>query len=109
MKYFDIYIIIIFIIKIIFIFLATYILYIKTKKTQDKELLESLELLKRRIEFVFITFMSILLLYLFNPRANNITMIDSETKMLLYLFGLVLLLTENWISFLHSKSWFHIL
>lgn len=109
MKYFDIYITTIFIVKIIFIFLALYELHIKNQKIQDKNLLETLQLWKRKTEFVFITLMSILLIYLFNPYTNNTIMIDGEAKMLLFLFGLVLLLTENWISFIYGNSWFHIL
>jgi hypothetical protein len=109
MYYFDIYITLIFIVKIVFIILATYKLHIKNKKIQDKKLLQTLEVWKRRVEFIFITLMSLLLVYLFNPRTNHISMIDSETKMLLFLFGLVLLLTENWTSFIYEKGWFHIL
>ncbi len=106
MKYFDIYILLIFIVKIAFIFLAIYRLYIKAKKPQDKKLLTTVEFWKERMEFIFITLMSILLVYLFNPRANNINMIDKEAKLLLYLFGFVLLLTENWSSFIHESPLF---
>ena len=100
------YITLIFIVKIVFIILAVYRLYIKHKKSQDKKLLEQLEIWKERIEFVFITLMSILLVYLFNPRTNNINKIDNETKLLLYLFGFVLLLTENWSGFIQESSIF---
>jgi len=106
MKYFDMYVILIFVVKIVFIILAVYRLYIKAKKPQDKKLLETIEKWKGRFEFIFITLMSILLVYLFNPRANNINMIDKETKILLYLFGFILLLTENWSSFIHESPLF---
>lgn len=106
MKYFDIFITLIFVVKIAFIILAVYRLYIKAKKSQDKKLLATIEYWKSRCEFVFITLMSVLLMYLFNPRANNINMISSETKLLLFLFGFVLLLTENWSSFIHESIWF---
>ena len=113
MKYFDMYITLIFIVKIMFISLAVYGLYTKSKNPQDKKLLETIEKWKARIEFIFITLMSILLIYLFNPRANHIGMIDNETKILLYLFGLILLLTENWSSFIHEspliKNFSHVL
>jgi hypothetical protein len=106
MNNFDIYIILIFIVKIAFVILAVYRLYIKAKNPKDKKLLETVEFWKGRFEFMFITLMSILLIYLFYPRANRINMIDGETKLLLYLFGFVLLLTENWSSFIHESSWF---
>lgn len=106
MKYFDMYIILIFIVKIVFIILSLYRLYVKAKTPEDKKLLETIEFWKSKAEFIFISLMSILLVYLFNPRANNISMIDGETKLLLYLFGFILLLTENWSSFIHESSWF---
>lgn len=106
MKYFDIYITLIFIVKISFICLAIYKLYLKAKKSKDVKLLSTVDYWKERFEFVFITLMSILLIYLFYPRANRIGMIDGETKLLLYLFGFVLLLTENWSSFIHESIFF---
>lgn len=106
MNNFDMYIMLIFIVKLAFIILAVYRLYIKAKQPEEKELLEKIEFWKHRVEFIFITLMSILLIYLFNPRFNNINKIDSETKLLLYLFGFVLLLTENWSSFIHESPWF---
>ena len=106
MRYFDIYIGLIFLVKIIFILLAIYRLYVKSKEPHQEKLLESLEFWKLRIEFIFITLMSILLIYLFNPRANKLYLIDGETKLLLYLFGFVLLLTENWSLFIQEAPWF---
>jgi hypothetical protein len=105
MKKFDIYVRIIFIVKIIFIFLAIYRLYIKAKHPKDKQL-ELVEKWKGRFEFMFISLMSILLIYIFNPRSSHIGLIDGETKLLLYLFGFVLLLTENWSVFIHESLWF---
>jgi len=103
MDYFGTYIMLIFLVKICFICVAVYRLYIKLKKPNEKKLLEKLEFWKSRFEFLFISLMSILLIYLFNPRYNNVNMINGETKLLLYLFGFILLLTENWSSFIHES------
>ncbi len=100
------YVTLIFIVKIAFVALAVYSLYIKAKKPQDKKLLTTVKFWKERMEFIFITLMSIFLIYLFNPRANNINLINGESKLLLYLFGFVLLLTENWSSFIHESPLF---
>ena len=40
--------------------------------------------------------MSILLIYLFNPRVDRSVLIDKETKILLYLFGFILLIIAKW-------------
>ena len=50
--------------------------------------------------------MSILLIYLFNPRKGEMVMINGETKILLYLFGIVLLITAKWGDFFHEAKWF---
>jgi len=106
MKYFDMYIILIFVVKIAFVCLAIYSLYMKAKKSTNKKLIQTLQIWKERMEFIFISLMSILIIYLFYPRANRIGMIDGEAKLLLYLFGFVLLLTENWNSFLKESPIF---
>jgi len=49
--------------------------------------------------------MSLLLLYLFNPRKPDIV-IEGETKILLFLFGFVLLITAKWDIFFQESKWF---
>jgi hypothetical protein len=44
--------------------------------------------------------MSALLMYLFNPRKSHIDIIDSESKLLLFLFGFILIFTADWSNFL---------
>jgi hypothetical protein len=48
--------------------------------------------------------MAILLIYLFNPRNPKLEIIDSETKILLYLFGIVLLITAKWEAFFEGSK-----
>lgn len=91
----------IFVVKVAFILLAVYGLYVKAR---HPGLADQVEFWKKRVEFVFVSQMSILLIYLFNPRSSN--MIDKEAKLLLFLFGFVLLLTENWSTFLQESIWF---
>lgn len=104
MRFFDISIIIIFLVKIIFICLAVTKLYVTHKDPNNTKRINNLEFWKKRVEFVFIILMSILLTYLFNPRVNRINMIDNETKLLLYLFGFVLLLTADWEQFFQQSK-----
>jgi hypothetical protein len=53
--------------------------------------------------------MATLLIYLFSPGKERTVMIDGETKVLLYLFGVVLLITSNWADFFHEAEWFQYL
>lgn len=99
MSYFSTYIIVVFVVKISFILLAISTKIVELGKSHDKELIYKLSFWKERTEFLFKALMSAMLIYIFNPRANNLYLIDGETKLLLYLFGFVLILTANWDTF----------
>lgn len=92
MNKYDIYITIIIIIKIIFIILAVSRLYIKYKKPNEKELFAKIDSWKSKVELVFVIMMALLLIYLFNPRNDKIYLIDMETKILLYVYGFILII-----------------
>jgi hypothetical protein len=96
MNKFDIYITFIFLIKIGFITMVLIHLYLKLKHRENTELDKKILYWKDRLEFFFIVLMSFLLIYLFNPRYDKSILIDRETKILLYMFGFVLLITSNW-------------
>jgi len=106
MRNYDIYIILIVLVKIGFIGLAVTHLYFKhhgkINSEKDKEVL----FWKERFEFVFIILMACLLIYLFNPRNERNFMINYETKLLLFLFGFILLITANWQIFIEESEIF---
>jgi hypothetical protein len=85
-------------IKIIFVVLTFIHIYLKFKQTRNK-LDDKIQYWKDKTEFIFITFTAILMLYLFNPRSNNMIHIDNETKLLLFIFAALILFTENWEKF----------
>lgn len=96
MDKFTIYIGLIFVIKLIFIGLSGFSVYVKHKQPINNELLTQLNFWKDRFEFIFIVLMSLLLLYLFQPHVNRLYMINSETKFLIYLFAVILLISAKW-------------
>jgi Ca2+/H+ antiporter len=106
MDFFTSYIFIIFAVKILFISCSIINIYLKFKGKENSDLYKTLFYWKGRIEFIFVVLMSILLIYLFNPRKNKTTMINGETKLLLYLFGFVLLITADWSNFIEEANWF---
>jgi len=103
MSYFDKYVTLIVLFKVIFIILAASHLYFTFKGKTDSKTDKKVVYWKERVEFVFIVFMSIMLIYLFNPRANRETLLDFETKLLLYLFGFILLITAKWGTFIKEN------
>ena len=106
MKYFTSYIFLLFALKIVFMIMAFTTIYLKFKHKQNSELYKVLFYWKGRVEFIFVILMSFLLIYLFNPRKNRLSMINGETKLLLYLFGIVLLITADWSNFVEESKWF---
>jgi hypothetical protein len=60
---------------------------------------------KERTEFIFIISMSILLIYHFNPRLPK-KPINTETSLLFFLFGCVLLITAKWSLFITEAPWY---
>ena len=106
MDKYTLYIYLIFAVKIGFVIMTIYHILLKVKGKSDSDLDKTIVYWKERFEFIFILLMSILLVYLFNPRKDRATMIDGETKILLYLFGFVLLITAKWGDFFHEAKWF---
>jgi hypothetical protein len=106
MDKFDMYIVLIFFIKIVFMILAVAHLYLRFKGKAGSETDKLILYWKERIEFVFIILMSFLLIYIFNPTNNRLFMITRETKILLFLFGFILIITANWSAFVEESDIF---
>jgi len=106
MKRYDLYITFIFLVKLIFLFLAITHLYFTIKHKTDSEMDKKVLYWKEKIEFIFIILMSCLLIYLFNPRSNRVVLIDNETKVLLFLFGIIVLITAKWNIFIKENQIF---
>jgi hypothetical protein len=109
MNYFTAYIYSIIGIKLIFILLAITHIYFKIKGQIGSDLDNKIMYWKERIEFIFIIFMAILLIYIFNPRIPHINLLNYEVKLLIYLFGFILLITADWQAFFHETKWFQYL
>ena len=104
MNWFNLSIYTIFLVKIIFLMLVSYLIYLKIKGKANTEQAKKTIYWKDRLEFIFKCLMSCLLIYLFNPRINRLNKIDNETKLLLYLFGFVLIITADWSVFIKETK-----
>jgi hypothetical protein len=100
------YVIFIFFIKICFMLMVVTHIYLKAKGEEQSDLDKKILYLKERFEFIFIASMSILIIYLFNPIIEKSILIDKETKVLLFLFGFILLITANWDIFFRESPLF---
>lgn len=84
-------------IKLAFIILSVAKITVKHKKPNNTKLIEKLDFWRERTEFIFIICMAILLIYTFYPGSKN--PLDPETRILFYLFGIILLITAKWEEF----------
>lgn len=78
--------------------------YLLKKNPTNKSYKTSLEIndrIKDQVEFIFNIAMALLIIILFNPRQKKHLKIDSETRLLLYLFGYLLVISADWSSFIH--------
>ena len=87
---------------VIFSFLTIYFDVFKL----DKSKMDFIKKWKERMDFLFTASMSILLIILFNPWHKNEKYMNEEVKLLLYVFGFILLTTANWQLFLEESPWF---
>ena len=112
MNKYNFFIFFIIFLKIVFISLSLISIYLKrtTKEKpetqEDSKLIIQIDYWEMRFEFIFNIMMSILLIYVFNPNSNNLYLITNETKFLLYLFGIILIIKSNWSEFFKESSWF---
>jgi len=71
--------------------------YFKFAQPKNKEKIKVFTCTKERTELVYKFMMSTLLIYLFNSRFSGYhTHLDKETKFMLSLFGVVLIITADW-------------
>ncbi len=106
METFDKYVMLAFFFKILFAVLAISHLYfvIKGKAHSEKDM--KIEYWKERVEFVFIALMSFMLIYLFYPRSTKPIIIDYETKLLLFIYGIIILIGAKWEIFIKESPVF---
>lgn len=98
----DFFIFFIFLIKIVFVLSAIgHIILTYSTSSAHKQIDPKLILLKEQTEFIFITSMSLLLIYHFKPGKNK--HISEETSILFFLFGWVLLFTAKWGVFIKES------
>ena len=75
----------------------------------DKAVDEQILYWKNRIDFIFNITMAILLFFIFNPFYDNIYLIDKETKLLFYLFGIILIITAKWNTFIQESRFYDLI
>ena len=103
MERFDKYVIFVFFFKILFVILAVLHIYFIVKVKTNYKTYKKIVFWKERVEFIFIFLMSIMLMYMFYPRSTKPIIIDFETKLLLFIFGIIILIEAKWDVFIEES------
>ena len=106
MDFYNFFILFLLFLKFLLVFLAGCHLYYKRTNKLSTKRNEQIEYLRTRIEFTFVALMALLMIYLFNPLQGKEIRINGETKLLLFLFGIILLITAKWESFFKTSILF---
>jgi heme/copper-type cytochrome/quinol oxidase subunit 2 len=99
-KAYDNYVFCIIIIKIIYIILALITLFfkIKIKNSKNNEnilnIYNKLVVYKKILEFIFMISTALVCIIIFYPYYKDEIFVDKETKLLLFLFGFIIIITQ---------------
>ena len=88
------YIYFIILVKLVFLFFMIYYRALKHKKKQDTPTGKWALLWKERTESIFIYSMAFLCIIIFNPFKKGLIIIDEHTRVLLFIYGFVILMTR---------------
>jgi hypothetical protein len=110
---FDNYVSFIIFIKILFILFAVMTFILKTKikysKNNDKKIISiynNLSLCKETLELFFIISTAIVCIIVFCPFYKDQVIIDKHTRLLLFLYGIIIIITADWSVLTKLPSWF---
>ena len=102
---YDNFIIFIIFVKVIFVVFALIERYYEYKITKSTTSTEKQQYTqnynwaiywKERLEFVFIILMALVCIIIFYPFYSEPLFIDKETRILLFIYGFIILITANW-------------
>ena len=89
----------IFFVKILFILFAGTALYFEVENDSKNPWSTWAIYWKNRTEFIFIASMSLICLILFNPFSKGPLVLDHDVRLLLFVYGIMILITSNWKTF----------
>jgi len=66
---------------------------------RSEDLVKSIDFWREHIEFIFVSLMSVLLIIYFNPFIQKPPEINHESRILLFAYGIIVLLNADWSLF----------
>lgn len=107
-SYLDFFILFIIITKVCFLFFAAgdAVLHHSTNNYIQNVLVPKVSHWRDISEIIYVVSMGILLIYVFKIRENGIHGIEEDVSFLLFLFGIILILTADWSVFFKNYTWY---
>ena len=96
------FVVFIYLLKLSFILLSLYKIYIKKRTPYDEVHIQRVQIIRERIEFIFIISMAILLLSCFYPGSKD-QPISHDKRVLFFIFGTILIITAKWEDFFNES------
>ena len=109
MNYYNNFILCVFLSKILFVVCGVWHFILVRKNKGENELSLRLSTLKEYFEFIFLASMALLSMYLFNPLAEIRPAINRETRLLLFIFGFIVLINCKWELVVGHYKWLALL
>jgi hypothetical protein len=106
--YLDFFILFIILTKVCFLFFAAgdAALHRSTNNYIKNVLVPEFSRWKNISEIIYIVSMGILLIYIFKIRENGIHGLEEDVGFILFLFGIILILTADWSVFFKNYTWY---
>ena len=102
MNFFDVFIYFTLFIKVCY-FMTSLVIIIFTHRHNEKYI-KKLENMKNVLEFIFMVLISIFLLVSFNPFIKFNIVINDHAKLLLFFYGILVLLNADWELFFKKSN-----
>jgi hypothetical protein len=109
MNYYNNFILCVFLSKILFVVCGVWHFILVRKNKGENELSSRLLTWKEYFEFIFLVSMALLCLHLFNPLTEIRPAINKETRLLLFIFGLIVLINSKWELVVGHSKWLMLL
>ena len=111
---YDNFIILVIFVKIVFVVFALIARYYEFKISKSVSSTEKQQYTqnynwaiywKERLEFLFIILMALVCIIIFYPFYSDTLYIDKETRLLLFIYGFIILITANWSVIQRLPPW----
>jgi hypothetical protein len=109
MSYYNKFILCVFLSKILFVLCGVWHFLLIRKNKGETQLSLKLASWKEYFEFIFLVSMALLSLYLFNPLDEIRPAINRETRLLLFIFGFIVLINCKWELIVGHSKWLALL